>query len=118
MKGINFGVSQQASLFGNRGDSGQIQVRNTRRRGRPAVPIAGKRFTRLVVIGPTRKGRDSHIFWICQCDCGRRVVVGGDQLRRGGTRSCGCLKRELAAAWMRKLRRTRLYGDAEAEMPG
>ena len=29
--------------------------------------------------------------WICQCDCGSCVEVSGLSLRRGSTKSCGCL---------------------------
>ena len=29
---------------------------------------------------------------MCRCDCGKEVVVVGSSLRRGNTKSCGCLK--------------------------
>lgn len=32
--------------------------------------------------------------WACQCSCGTLTVVSGAKLRRGETRSCGCLVRE------------------------
>lgn len=101
---LSFKASEQRDLFENDTDFKPIKARLTRRRGRPVTPIGGKRFGRLLAICPTRKGRDTHIFWICQCDCGRRVIVGGDQLRGGKSRSCGCLKRETAR------RRTGLKG--------
>ena len=31
--------------------------------------------------------------WLCQCDCGNEKTVSGRYLRRGKTRSCGCLPR-------------------------
>ena len=29
--------------------------------------------------------------WECLCDCGKKIVVSGTNLRSGNTRSCGCL---------------------------
>jgi hypothetical protein len=34
-------------------------------------------------------------YWNCRCICGTEAVVAGGDLRRGHTRSCGCLKVEL-----------------------
>lgn len=36
-----------------------------------------------------------HRRWLCRCECGGLVVVWGSNLRRGITRSCGCLRREV-----------------------
>ena len=52
----------------------------------------GKRYGRLVAIEPHSKLRNGYWSWLCQCDCGKRVVVAGDNLRR--IRSCGCLRLE------------------------
>ena len=30
--------------------------------------------------------------WLCECDCGNKVVVAGTHLRSGHTQSCGCIK--------------------------
>jgi hypothetical protein len=59
---------------------------------RPILPLAGKRFGRLVVlqdypIGPRGKRT-------CLCDCGKTVVVAGGSLKSGITQSCGCLQKE------------------------
>ena len=56
----------------------------------------GNRYGRLMVVArvaPPRKGLRSAC-WLCRCDCGGEKVVAGTQLRRGRTRSCGCLRRE------------------------
>ena len=56
----------------------------------------GLRFGRLTVLS-----RDGHIrmraAYRCQCDCGQEVRIEGYKLRKGHTRSCGCLKRERTA---------------------
>lgn len=56
------------------------------------------RFGRLVVIErvptvATPKGT-KHSRWLCLCDCGETSVALGTNLRRGTTRSCGCLALE------------------------
>lgn len=61
------------------------------------LALAGKRFERLVAI--EESGRDSMggVLWACVCDCGKNVSVNATSLRKGNTRSCGCLSRERAA---------------------
>jgi hypothetical protein len=66
----------------------------SRDRRRPRINLAGMRFGRLVVIAYAGGGKWA---WSCVCDCGARVLIRGDHLRRGVTRSCGCLNRE----WIR-----------------
>lgn len=34
--------------------------------------------------------------WLCHCQCGIESVVKADHLKSGRSRSCGCLRRELA----------------------
>jgi hypothetical protein len=59
--------------------------------------LSGKRFGRLVVIRfAGRAGRQ--ITWRCRCDCGVTTAVHGKALKVGATRSCGCLRHELAIA--------------------
>ncbi len=36
-----------------------------------------------------------HYIWICRCDCGNVIRVMSDNLKR--TKSCGCLKKEVAS---------------------
>jgi hypothetical protein len=62
------------------------------------VDMVGRRFGRLVVVA-----RNGHVHavrptpaWLCQCDCGRRVTVAGNNLRIGQSTSCGCFHREWA----------------------
>lgn len=56
--------------------------------------LTGQTFARLRVLepGPSTKGRQAQ--WYCQCMCGTRVLVSGAELRKGHSRSCGCLQRD------------------------
>lgn len=54
--------------------------------------LKGQKFGRLTAL--------QHLpgsWYICQCDCGNRVKVKTYSLKSGATRSCGCLRREVAA---------------------
>lgn len=62
---------------------------------RIAEDLSGRTFGRLIVLGRdySRGGRAA---WRCLCSCESRTewTALGDNIRSGGTRSCGCLHRE------------------------
>lgn len=55
-----------------------------------AHKLIGHRSGRLVVL-ERAPNKGKHSYWICQCDCGRQVVVGARHLVGQHTRSCGCI---------------------------
>lgn len=55
---------------------------------------AGQQFGHLIVIKPAAIQGTNGRKWICQCDCGNIKEVLGAHLRKGHTRSCGCLFKE------------------------
>lgn len=61
-----------------------------------AIDLTGRRFDRILVLGLSGRDRWGMLRWRCLCDCGTEFVVSGDNLKRGNTRSCGCIRRELA----------------------
>lgn len=62
-----------------------------------AMDLTGQVFARLTVIERTpNKGNRPQ--WRCKCVCGNLMLVDAASLRRGRTRSCGCLH----ADWVRK----------------
>jgi hypothetical protein len=63
------------------------------KRNRKPKPMAGKRFGRLLVIRFVALA-DNGAMWLCRCDCGTEKTVPGSTLRRGESRSCGCLAEE------------------------
>lgn len=58
--------------------------------------LTGQRFGRLVVVSLAERNRHNQPQWLCQCDCGERVVVRGCSLTSKNTRSCGCLAKDTA----------------------
>lgn len=57
--------------------------------GRSLKP--GQKINRLTTIS-YKKGK-----WFCLCECGNSVEVPTDKLNNGNTKSCGCLKSEIAS---------------------
>mgnify|MGYP000859821986 CR=1 FL=1 len=72
--------------------------------------IIGKRFNRLIVIKDdgTRSSKGD-IKWLCRCDCGNFYHALEYRLKRGLTKSCGCLNDE------RRRERFRDLTDTETE---
>ena len=63
------------------------------------IDLTGQRFGRLTVIErDTSRPKNDGAFWLCKCDCGNVTSVRGKELRRGNTKSCGCLALEKLAA--------------------
>ena len=66
--------------------------------GRPLIDLTNRVFGRWTVLRRDSaypfKAR-SKTMWICRCNCGVESSVNGGELRKGDTRSCGCLQREL-----------------------
>lgn len=60
------------------------------------IDITNQRYGRLVVVARDGSDKKGHALWECKCDCGKRITVRGDHLRRGATQSCGCYMREKA----------------------
>lgn len=47
----------------------------------------------------------NRVKWLCQCDCGTIWSIEPYAAKKGTTKSCGCLNKELASALMLKLHR-------------
>lgn len=56
--------------------------------------IVGMQFSRLSVLefsGVTKRNESQ---FLCRCSCGNEKVIKGTNLKKGITKSCGCLRRE------------------------
>ncbi len=58
------------------------------------IDLTGQKFVRLVVIEQAGKDKQGRYKWLCECDCGNKIVTNGYYLRCGDTKSCGCLNIE------------------------
>ena len=60
--------------------------------------LTGQRFSKLMVVSRAddyiKPNGNKIVQWRCVCDCGNEVVVRGEYLRSGDTKSCGCLTSE------------------------
>ena len=54
-------------------------------------------YGRLHVVEFAGRTKHGAAQWRCRCECGAEIVAIGNNLRRGLTRSCGCLAREVSA---------------------
>lgn len=57
--------------------------------------ISGQRFGRLTAIEFVGTDIRRCAQWKCRCDCGTELIVKLSNLKTGGSRSCGCLRRDL-----------------------
>lgn len=58
--------------------------------------LTGMRFGRLLVTGYAGSMKGRGRLWGCVCDCGTTKTISYTRLK-GGTRSCGCLHREIVS---------------------
>ena len=69
------------------------------------IDLTGHRSGHLVVIREADR-KNGRVAWLCKCECGREVVVSGDNLRSEHTQSCGCLRRERLLNLLREVNTT------------
>lgn len=58
---------------------------------RKRLELTDWQFGKLTVLHPADNIAE-RTAWVCQCECGRKIVVTTRSLRSGHTKSCGCLK--------------------------
>lgn len=74
------------------------------------IDLTGQRFERLVVVEDVGRNKHKQVVWKCQCDCGNETNVVAALLRRGHTKSCGCLQKEKASSNTKKSLVGKVYG--------
>ena len=56
--------------------------------------LTGQKFGRLTVL-ERFSNKKHHTRWLCICECGNTCTPTAQDLKRGGAKSCGCLRREM-----------------------
>ena len=62
-----------------------------------AYDLTNQRFGRLIAKNKCNYKKGNKYPWHCICDCGNEVDVRTQDLTRGKTQSCGCLRKEKAS---------------------
>lgn len=57
--------------------------------------LIGNSFGRLIVLEKGNK-KNGHRYWICKCECGNKKEISHGALKSGNTKSCGCIRKEVA----------------------
>ena len=58
------------------------------------IDLSGQIFGRLTVIKWAGRDKNNLTLWMCKCACGNTIITRSQDLRRGASQSCGCLKLE------------------------
>lgn len=66
--------------------------------------LEGLQFNRLTVLERLENNKHNQAVVRCLCSCGRETIKMFNDLRRGHTKSCGCLQKE-NCAWINNLRK-------------
>lgn len=103
--GVEKSVSGKSLRNGSSKSCGCYQKElNSKLIGKYVDNLIGKRFGRLVVIGrDLSRGRGrGRVYWFCKCDCGNIKSISSDHLKYTMTKSCGCIREEIAMEKRRK----------------
>lgn len=62
----------------------------------------GERYERLLVIEAQALIENGHRYSLCQCDCGKQKIISDTNLKKGKSKSCGCLAKEVTSSIKKK----------------
>lgn len=89
-KSLTYGSTQSCGCLFK--ESARLSILNYNLSEKNRLDLTNKKFGRLTAIKPIgRKDNDTHIYWLCKCDCGNFHEVNTTNLTKGNVQSCGCL---------------------------
>lgn len=68
------------------------------------IDLTNKKFGKLIAIKYMGSSK-----WLCKCECGNEKIIDGSSLKRGITKSCGCLNKNPLTHIKHGLTHTRIY---------
>ena len=74
--------------------------------------LTGLQFGRLSVIGRS-ENHGKHVRWSCVCDCGKSATVSSTHLKTGHTKSCGCVRDEVASCRAKSMAKHGMWNSPE-----
>lgn len=75
---------------------------------RKKIDLTGQKFGRLTVIEEAGRSNQKTVKWRCKCECGNETIVYSNNLRKGNTKSCGCLSELNIKKALEKLKKDNL----------
>ena len=74
---------------------GQIRSCGCKTKSKP-LQLKGQRFGLLTAMKKTgEKSSKGYFLWECICDCGKKTIAAGVDLKAGRVKSCGCVPKKL-----------------------
>ncbi len=58
------------------------------------IDLTGKKFNRWTVLKRVENDKYNNPQYLCKCECGTVKIIRGYALKKGASKSCGCLIRE------------------------
>lgn len=81
---------------------------------RQRLDLTGEHYGRLTALRAVGSNEQGNSLWECKCSCGNIVIVNSQHLKRGHSKSCGCITRDRIVEqnhgrYKYGVRRNRLY---------
>lgn len=61
---------------------------------KPYKDLTGQKFSEITVETVAGKDKRGRSLWNCKCSCGKSLILTGNAVSSGNTKSCGCKHRE------------------------
>ena len=76
------------------------------------IDLTGNKYGLLTVISRSENAPNGVAVWKCKCECGNITFVRGNNLKSGGVKSCGCLRKIVnKRRTTHNMSKTRLYRE-------